>query len=146
MALADVYPDSLLVSSLPGFSSGRDFMGTLFYLQEHGMIAGGDIREPGRCRSMVDAQITKEGIDFLADDDGLQTILGRVRIRFDKGELVAMVDDALQKGEIGHARREVIVTSLYSMTPEALKKVIERFLAETIADNHERLSTLLFDK
>ena len=54
VALRDVYPDSLLVSALPGFFHNREFMGNLFYLQEHGIIHGGDIREPGQCRSMVD--------------------------------------------------------------------------------------------
>ena len=76
VALSEVYPDSLLVSALPGFSHDREFMGNLFYLQEYGVIDGGDIREPGQCRSMVDAQITKAGLDFLADDGGLNAILG----------------------------------------------------------------------
>ena len=87
LALRDVYPDSLLVSAMPGFSNDRTFMGNLFYLQEHGVIDGGDIREPGQCRSMVDAQITKAGLDFLADDDGLKAILGKQTVKFEFAEL-----------------------------------------------------------
>ena len=49
-ALEEVYPDSLLVEALPGYSNDRLYMANLFYLQEHGLIEGGDIREPGQCR------------------------------------------------------------------------------------------------
>lgn len=91
VALRDVYPDSLLVSAMPGFSHDREFMGNLFYLQEHGVIAGGDIREPGQCRSMVDAQITKAGLDFLADDGGLEAILGKQTVKFEIGDLLEVL-------------------------------------------------------
>lgn len=91
VALRDVYPDSLLVSAMPGFSHDREFMGNLFYLQEHGVIAGGDIREPGQCRSMVDAQITKAGLDFLAADGGLEAILGKQTVKFELGDLLEVV-------------------------------------------------------
>ena len=90
-ALREVYPDSLLVSAIPGFSHDREFMGNLFYLQEHGVIAGGDIREPGQCRSMVDAQITKAGLDFLADDGGLEAILGKQTVKFEITDLLEVM-------------------------------------------------------
>jgi len=145
-ALAEVYPDSLLVSSLPGFSNDRKFMGTLFYLQEHGLIAGGDIREPGQCRSMVDTQITKSGLDFLADDGGLQAMLGRFRVKFDSTELVTLVGDSLQKGDVSDSRRKDILASLESLKPEDLKSVIKKLLAECVIGNHEQLSSLLMNK
>ncbi len=92
-ALEEVYPDSLLVEALPGYSNDRSYMANLFYLQEHGLIEGGDIREPGQCRSMIDVQITKTGLDFLSDDGGLQAILGDFTIKFQRVELV----EALQQ-------------------------------------------------
>ncbi len=92
-ALEEVYPDSLLVEALPDYSNNRSYMANLFYLQEHGLIEGGDIREPGQCRSMIDVQITKTGLDFLSDDGGLQAILGNFAVKFQRDELV----DALQQ-------------------------------------------------
>ena len=91
--LEEVYPDSLLVEALPDYSNNRSYMANLFYLQEHGLIEGGDIREPGQCRSMIDVQITKTGLDFLSDDGGLQAILGNFAVKFQRDELV----DALQQ-------------------------------------------------
>ncbi len=73
--LRQVYPDDMLVTSLPGYVHDRQYMGNLFYLKEHGLIDGSDIREPGKCRSLIDVQITKDGLDFLAEDGGLNTIL-----------------------------------------------------------------------
>jgi len=94
VALQDVYPDSLLVSSLPGYSHDRKFMANMFYLQEHGFIEGGDIREPGQCRSMVDAQITKDGLDFLANDGGVPGILGLGSVKVDREQII----DAVKAG------------------------------------------------
>ena len=145
-ALAEVYPDSLLVSSLPGFSNDRQFMGTLFYLQEHGLIVGGDIRQPGQCRSMVDTQITKIGLDFLADDGGLQAMLGRFRVKFDSTELVTLVDDSLQKSDVSDSRKKDILASLDSLEPEELKNVIKKLLAESVIRNHEQLLSFLINK
>ena len=76
IALSEVYPDAMLVDSLPGFLDERQYMANLFYLKEHRLIDGSDIREPGRCRSMIDVQITKDGLDLLADDGGIRAILG----------------------------------------------------------------------
>ncbi len=104
-ALEEVYPDSLLVEALPGYSNDRSYMANLFYLQEHGLIEGGDIREPGQCRSMIDVQITKIGLDFLSDDGGLQAILGNFTIRFQRVELVEALQQLVHKSihENGHS-------------------------------------------
>lgn len=75
MALSEVYPDAMLVEALPDFSDSRQYMANLFYLKEHKLIDGSDIREPGRCRSMIDVQITKDGLDLLADDGGIAAII-----------------------------------------------------------------------
>ncbi len=144
-ALGEVYPDSLLVSNLPRFANDRNFMGTLFYLQEHGLISGGDIRQPGQCRSMVDAQITKTGLDFIADDGGLQAVLGNFQMKFSKDNLVAVVDDSLKKSSVPDSKRQAIVASLNSMEQKILKKFMLQNLAAGVAANHDTLSSLLLD-
>ncbi len=145
-ALAEVFPDSLLVASLPGYEIGRNFMGNLFYLKEHGLIEGGDIREPGQCRSMVDAQITKTGLDFIADDGGLPAILGHYQIKLKKDELIFIIDSSLKQSGLAEGRREEIVESLSSFTPVILKKLIEQYLSVSIVSNYEQLSSQFVDK
>ncbi len=75
IALSEIYPDAMLVPSLPRFVDDRQFMGNLFYLKEHDLVDGTELREPGRCRSLIDIQITPKGLDFLAGDGGLQAII-----------------------------------------------------------------------
>ncbi|MDJ0623393.1 MAG: hypothetical protein QNJ17_10530 [Desulfocapsaceae bacterium] len=134
VALRDVYPDSLLVSAMPGFSHDREFMGNLFYLQEHEVIAGGDIREPGQCRSMVDAQITKKGLDFLADDGGLEAILGEQMVKFEINDLLeALVVDP----ENGNYDR------LANLNASELHDMLLKLLRYSTQRQPELLATLL---
>ncbi len=128
VALSEVYPDSLLVSALPGFSHNREFMGNLFYLQEHGVIDGGDIREPGQCRSMVDAQITKAGLDFLADDGGLNAILGYQFVKLDASALVDSLHTLLQESEIDAEKCSAVTDKLTAMDDAALANLVVELL------------------
>lgn len=130
VALREVYPDSMLVSALPGFSSGRDFMGNLFYLQEHEFIRGGDIREPGQCRSMVDAEITKAGLDFLAEDSGLKAILGYEAVKIDADELKKVLLDNLGKANLSDENFTTAREGLDALDAEALKSLLLTILRQ----------------
>lgn len=142
-ALREVYPDSLLVSALPGFSHDREFMGNLFYLQEHGIIDGGDIREPGQCRSMVDAQITKAGLDFLADDGGLKAILGYQSVKIDASSLVESLLKRLQKNVIGDDKYKEAAARLNSMDGRSLASLVLELICSGSFTDDELLSYLL---
>lgn len=146
VALSKVYPNSLLVSELPGFADSREFMGNLFYLQEHGIIAGGDIREPGRCRSMVDAQITKTGLDFLADDGGLRAILGARTVKFDADELLEAVAESLKHGGISGEVRAAVQVRLEALETSAWRKPILQVIKGSAFTGPEQLEALLGGK
>ncbi len=75
VTLSEVYPDAMMVPALPNYSEDRQYMANLFYLKEHKLVDGTELREPGQCKSLIDIQITREGLDFLADDGGIQAIL-----------------------------------------------------------------------
>ena len=142
VALSEVYPDSLLVSALPGFSHNREFMGNLFYLQEHGVIDGGDIREPGKCRSMVDAQITKAGLDFLADDGGLSAILGYKFVKIEVSALVDSLIKLLQEIEVDGDKRSTAAERLNAMDDSALANLVVELLQRG-GSVHEALTEYL---
>lgn len=138
-ALRSVYPDSMLVQELPFFAHDRQFMGNLFYLQEHGLIQGGDIREPGRCRSMVDAQITRLGLDFLADDGGPASILGFFSLRLSSSEIVEEIEASLISGKVEEQTRQGIVDSLKVMDPAALRELVQGLIRSSACDHVELL-------
>jgi len=143
VALSEVYPDSLLVSALPGFSHDREFMGNLFYLQEHGVLDGGDIREPGQCRSMVDAQITKAGLDFLADDGGLSAILGYRFVKIEASALVDSLIKLLEEGEAEDDKRLPALAQLHSMDNTALADLVLELLGRSDSVHQSLTSYLL---
>lgn len=138
-ALRSVYPDSMLVQELPAFSHDRQFMGNLFYLQEHGLIQGGDIREPGRCRSMVDAQITRLGLDFLADDGGLASMLGPFTLRFSSSEIIEEIEASLHSGKVDEQTRREIVDSLKVMDPAGIREIVQHLIRSSAGDHVEEL-------
>lgn len=141
IALQSVYPDSMLVQELPGFSHDRQFMGNLFYLQEHGLLEGGDIREPGRCRSMVDAQITRLGLDFLADDGGLASVLKPFMLRLSSSDIIEEIEASLTRGEVDEQKRQGIVDSLKIMDPAAIREIVQHLVRNSAGDNIELLAS-----
>jgi hypothetical protein len=143
LALQDEYPDSLLVSVLPGYTNDRNFMGNLFYLQEHGLIEGGDIREPGQCRSMVDVQITKSGLDFLANDGGISAILGSFMLRIPCNEIVEAVEMSFREEEIDEDVRANILDSISKLDSEAMKELVTLMLENSARDKIDFLSNYL---
>ncbi len=142
ISLKKVYPDSLLVSALPGFSDDRQFMGNLFYLQEHGLIEGGDVREPGRCRSMIDAQITRSGLDFLTDDGGLSAILGGVAVKLTSSEYIGAIDQALLHADLDDHERDVIQKSLLQMDNETAKELVLELIGLSVRGKVDFLAIL----
>lgn len=144
-ALEEVYPDSLLVAALPGFAHEREYMGNLFYLQEHGLIAGGDIREPGKCRSMIDAQITKDGLDFLSDDGGLQSILSDFSMKLDGNDVIEVIRRGIENAGLDEEMEKQIVEKLTSgINTDAFTEVV-MLLIERGAQDGRRLCTVLFE-
>jgi len=143
LALQDVYPDSLLVSALPNFANNRSYMANLFYLQEYELIEGGDIREPGQCRSMVDAQITRRGLDLLADDGGLAAILGLMTVKIDHKEFFAAVEKGLNKSEMTALEKNDLKTLLGNFDENSLKALLLDFLEEGIHSNTNNLHETL---
>lgn len=139
-ALEEVYPDSMLVQALPHYSDNREFMANLFYLQEHQLIEGGDIREPGQCRSMIDAQITKTGLDFLADDGGILAILGGPAVKFFYAELIELVENMLQNYSIPEKDLSSISSTMGAMTEKQLKALVTQLFT---AKDEERPAEIL---
>ena len=130
-ALEEVYPDSLLVAALPRFVENREYMGNLFYLQEHGVIEGDDFREPGKCRSMVDVQITKDGLDFLAGDGGLKALLDRSQMRLHREDVTAAITTGIQQAGIDVEKQDKIKADLKALDCEELRLFLLRMVEES---------------
>lgn len=127
-ALEEKYPDSILVQALPDFTPGRPYMANLFYLQEHGLIQGGDIREPGQCRSMVDAQITAEGMDFLKNDGGIPAIRGEGTIALEIRQVLKLLIDRAAADAENEVSIQKRADQLRHMGPTSLRELVYHLL------------------
>lgn len=92
--LRDLFPNERLVERLACFEDSKEFHRNIFYLSEHGLIAGTEQRisenmEPARIMAL--AIITAKGLDFLEDDGGLSAILGKVVVKFDHNDLAMLL-------------------------------------------------------
>ncbi len=142
-ALQDIYPDALLVQDLPGYSPDRHFMGNMLYLKEHNLISGGDIREPGQCRSMIDAEITREGLDFLEDDGGLSAILNQHIIRLERADIITLLLD--NHGVAGGEEQQCKLTRerLERIPIDTLKNFVKRVVGNVALESPELLQQLI---
>ncbi len=118
-------------------------MGNLFYLKEHNLITGGDIREPGQCRSMIDAEITKEGLDFIENEGGLKAILDQSVIHLERDELFSFFLEKIRKALKNSQQIDSLRETLEQTATGTLEGVIMKMLARAIEDSPELLVTLL---
>lgn len=123
-ALQDVYPDSVLVSALPFYEESRRFMANLFYLKDHGLLTGGDVREPGRYRSMVDIEITMDGLDFLADDGGMPSVLDGTRIVIESSELLALLRQGVVASVADDGKKADLLARIEGLDMTALQDLL----------------------
>ncbi len=145
-ALQDIYPDALLVQNLPGFAMDKIFMGNLFYLREHGLIRGGDIREPGQCRSMIDAEITKDGLDLLENDGGINAIIDHHTLSIPKAEIIAKLMTRLHETSLETEKVTTIKSQLESLPNEKLVSLFKEILLEAITTSPKIMKSFLLDK
>jgi hypothetical protein len=69
--LQERYPNSVDTALLP-CAGAVGYQGNLHYLSEHGLIEGSSLADQGPDFIMV--RITARGMDFLADDGGVEAI------------------------------------------------------------------------
>ncbi len=63
-----------------------------------------------------------------------------------KDELISTIDSSLKQSGLAEGRREEMVESLSSVTLVEFKKLIEQYIAVSVVNNYEQLSSQLIDK
>ncbi len=88
-ALRDKYPETVDTSDMPNYRNDSQFMGNLFYLENHGLIESIASRKIafGLPPEILSARITAKGIDFLEDDGGISSILNTVTVKFNPDDI-----------------------------------------------------------
>jgi hypothetical protein len=101
----------------------------LWYLREHELVAAALERTLSGSIVFEGASITAKGLDFLADDGGLSSILGTLTVKLHEDTIRELLLHRVNDLEIPSEEKSILKQSLSEMSSEALK-VLTRSLVE----------------
>lgn len=101
-------------------------LANIYYLQEHGLISKDSILEQAYCGGEYGyylnlGRITKDGMDFLADDGGLRSILGTINVKVDASQMAEFLK-ALS--ELAPEDRQSLLDTLKSVPQKSIEHLI----------------------
>lgn len=140
--LRDSYPNHVEDQFIPGHED-KDYMGTLNYLHEHGLIDALESRTLDSPHDLFDPRITAKGLDFLEDDGGLSAILNTVTVRFEADTLRALLTAKLEEAPGDPAEKAKAKGLLSSLSGEALKELVHQLVGVAVAKAPEALPLIL---
>lgn len=126
-ALAEIYP-SYGHADREGDVPDDVRAANLYYLAEHGLITTAVEINADMSFFYRPAQITKDGLDFLAADGGLTAILGVVTIKFHEDTLKALIEEKITDSELAPADKNRYVAALRSLPADATKHLAMKLL------------------
>jgi len=142
--LAGPYPDKAFT---PDLVRGPDdhalLVRHLTYLAQHGLIT---MNIPHKARGagvpQGYAELTADGLDFLADDGGLSATLGTVVVKLHADTLKDLLQMRIQAADLPHAEKQRYVDMLQSLPADATKRLVLN-LVDAGLENWQRVLPLL---
>ena len=122
LAMADAYPQ-VLWNPPEGFGwLDKQTVANVLYLCEHGLCEAAVIPEMGpQGLQITNPRITAKGLDFLADDGGLDAILSVVTVRFDADSIKALLAAKIDEADAPEEEKSIIRKQLDALPETALK-------------------------
>ncbi|NPD17604.1 hypothetical protein HOY34_20675 [Xinfangfangia sp. D13-10-4-6] len=124
-ALASVYPQSPNLRKLFGEMDDK-FQVNAVYLSEHELIRANLRQAINAPRSVIQAEITARGLDFLQDDGGLSAILGTITVKLHDDTIRALLIDKVQKSDAAPSVKSRLVETIKGLPAEALKRLAQK--------------------
>ena len=127
--LREHYPEEVELSELETYQDSQ-FMGNMFYLEEHGLIQAPAKRTGiyGLPSEIVTAKITASGLDFLEDDGGVGAILKTITIKFDPEDLRKLIEAKIEKAPIKPEEKTSILKVIKQLPAEGLKEFSKKLI------------------
>lgn len=98
------------------------------YLAEHGLVRALMSEAIGAPPAVLHATITAAGLDFLADDGGLTSVLGVVTVRLDADTLRALIEDGIEASSEPPEEKSRLLAALRASGSEALQEATRRLV------------------
>ncbi|WP_238888606.1 hypothetical protein [Achromobacter insuavis] len=101
-------------------------IGSLLYLEAHGLLRSGLMRPLGGKWRINSAQfqITHLGLDFLQDDGGLSAVLGVVTIKFHDDTIKSLIEAKILQSDLPQPEKKRWTDQLRSLPAEATKHLV----------------------
>ncbi|GFE94405.1 hypothetical protein [Acetobacter persici] len=121
--MAAVYPAYLNVGKIPQNNGQhvRAVIANIYYLMEHGLCIAQEFDEIGSDVHLGPPKITAKGLDFLADDGGLDAILSVVTVRFDADTLKSLLANKIDETDASEEEKTFFKKQLEALPDAALK-------------------------
>lgn len=140
--LADDYPTTVDAGYLGEIAPGNSLAVNIAYLEEHRLVIAKWAGARNAGAPLMSAEITKSGMDFLADDGGLSAILGVVTVQLHEDTLKELVAEKIRTAELPESERQRFLASLRELPGEATKHLVLRLLDAGLANWHQALPVL----
>jgi len=142
--LAGPYPDRVFT---PDLVRGPDdhalLVRHLTYLTQHGLIT---MNIPHKARGagvpQGYAELTADGLDFLADDGGLSATLGTVVVKLHADTLKDLLQMRIQAADLPHAEKQRYLEALQALPAETTKHLVLK-LVDLGLENVQKVFPLL---
>ena len=128
---ADCYPRSVNYELDELFKNldEKKIAANLTYLAEHKLLKEHPIIESvDGIFSLGVICITHRGIDFLADDGGLSTILNVLTVKFEANTLKAIIENKINQSDLDPEHKQSMIDSLRELPAESIKHLTTELL------------------
>ncbi|MGU7780504.1 hypothetical protein [Burkholderia sp. PU8-34] len=126
-ALAEIYP-CLGHAERVGDVTEETRAANLYYLAEHGLITDSASTNLNNSVHYQPARITKDGMDFLAEDGGLSAILGVVTIKLHEDTIKSLIETKIMESDLPADDKPRFVDALRSLPADATKHLTMKLL------------------
>jgi hypothetical protein len=131
--MAAAYPHALMPNDLNEFIEHQSLdkvIGTLLYLQEHDLVQVSVSQFTDGSWNYKGSQpiITAKGLDFLADDGGLTTILGTLTIKFHEDTLRQLIEAKIIGSDLTDKEKSATLKAIKELPAEGIKQVSTKLI------------------
>jgi hypothetical protein len=134
--LANVYPEQLddRQELMKMSREQRDrYAANMVYLDEHGLVESGLSYGNTTARYPL-ARITAKGMDFLADDGGLSSILGVVTVKLHEDTLKQLIGQRITESDLPAPEKSKLLEQLKTLPGEAIKHLTLKLVDAGLAN------------
>lgn len=126
--LAEAYPNQRSPEQLNQNSTDRRWTFNMQYLAEHGLVEAKGVTMLSEGYRIHLVRITAAGLDFIADDGGLTSILGVVNVRLHEDTIRALIEARIDASGLPEQDKLSVKSWLRQAGSEALAEATKRLV------------------